>query len=89
MATNRVSNSHRFFNNSACRYFPCHPTKNPDSFNCLFCYCPLYSFDEKCGGDYYYSGKIKACDKCEAPHAPDYYDVIIRKLEDAVLEKIL
>ena len=32
-----------FFQNTACEYFPCHETKFPERFNCLFCYCPLYA----------------------------------------------
>ena len=30
-----------FFQNRDCEYFPCHATKHPEDFNCLFCYCPL------------------------------------------------
>ena len=29
-----------FFQNRDCEYFPCHATKHPEDFNCLFCYCP-------------------------------------------------
>ncbi|MBQ9912000.1 MAG: hypothetical protein IJM49_03120 [Firmicutes bacterium] len=36
-----MENSSSFFCNKECKYFPCHETKDPDSFNCLFCYCPL------------------------------------------------
>ena len=41
-----------FFTNSECPYFPCHEGVDPDDFNCLFCYCPLYFLREKCGGDF-------------------------------------
>ena len=30
-----------FFQNKACKSFPCHKIENPDDFNCLFCFCPL------------------------------------------------
>ena len=43
-----MENSHRYFRNVDCAYFPCHEVKNPEEFNCLFCYCPLY-FIEDCG----------------------------------------
>ena len=39
-----------FFQNTACEYFPCHETKHPERFNCLFCYCPLYALGRNCGG---------------------------------------
>lgn len=44
-----MENSHRFFENKECRYFPCH--KNLEEFNCLFCYCPLYT-REHCPENY-------------------------------------
>ena len=31
-----------FFQNRECEYFPCHPGADPETFSCLFCYCPLY-----------------------------------------------
>ena len=30
-----------FFCHKECEFFPCHETKDPENFNCLFCYCPL------------------------------------------------
>ena len=35
----------QFFSNSKCEYFPCHSTNDPENFNCLFCYCPLYALE--------------------------------------------
>ena len=32
-----------FFCHKECEFFPCHETKDPENFNCLFCYCPLYA----------------------------------------------
>ena len=37
------SNNYSFFNHKECEYFPCHETAHPEEFNCLFCYCPLYT----------------------------------------------
>ena len=33
-----------YFCNRECEYFPCHKGADPENFNCLFCYCPLYVF---------------------------------------------
>ncbi|MGL4732974.1 MAG: cysteine-rich small domain-containing protein, partial [Fusobacteriaceae bacterium] len=43
-------NNYKFFNNSKCEFFPCHETAKPEEFNCLFCYCPLYMMEDRCGG---------------------------------------
>ena len=58
-----------FFQNRACRYFPCHAGVDPEEFNCLFCYCPLYPLGTACGGDFSYtaSGR-KNCTACTKPH---------------------
>jgi len=75
-----VENSHRYFKNHACKYFPCHTEPSDGEFNCLFCYCPLYPTDE-CSGNFSHTAKgIKMCMDCHLPHIPDYYDVIIEKL---------
>ena len=72
-----MKNSHAFFQNNQCAYFPCHSTKNPDDFNCLFCYCPLYVLGEDCGGNYQYlDNGIKDCSACLLPHSPAGYDYI-------------
>ena len=42
----------RFFQNRECRFFPCHKGVAEEEFNCLFCYCPLYTLGRKCGGNY-------------------------------------
>ena len=85
-----VSNSHRFFNNRDCKYFPCHKDENNphDSqqgnhwyMNCLFCYCPLYSIGEECGGKFAFNDEgVKCCKNCYFPHKPESYDVIVEKL---------
>ena len=42
----------RFFQDRECRFFPCHKGVAEEEFNCLFCYCPLYTLGKKCGGNY-------------------------------------
>ena len=65
----KVPNSDRFFQNRECRYFPCHTGVPEEEFNCLFCYCPLYTLGRKCGGNYVYTEKnIKSCKDCTFPH---------------------
>ena len=38
-----------YFSHKKCEYFPCHKGADPEDFNCLFCYCPLYALGDKCG----------------------------------------
>ena len=81
-----MENTYKFFCNSGCAYLPCHKAANASAgksgFNCLFCYCPLYSLGDKCGGNFKYSGekKVKNCEDCELPHIPEYYEIITAKL---------
>ncbi len=78
-----MENSTSFFCNKDCKYFPCHETKDPDSFNCLFCYCPLYSYGELCGGRFKYSKRgIKSCIDCTVPHHPNSAEYINAKLRE-------
>ena len=66
-----MSEHYKFFQNKLCEYFPCHKTRNTDTFNCLFCYCPLYALGENCGGNYkYLENGIKDCSNCLVPHSP-------------------
>ncbi len=75
-----MENSHRFFRNAACRYFPCHQGLDPELFNCLFCYCPLYLVVD-CGGDHALTPSgAKDCSLCLRPHRPEGYDAILAAL---------
>ena len=78
-----MENSYRFFQNRDCKYFPCHKTKDDTEFNCLFCYCPLYTLGDKCGGNcsYTHSG-IKNCTDCTLPHHPKGYDYILKMFSE-------
>ncbi|MES9996192.1 cysteine-rich small domain-containing protein [Desulfovibrio aminophilus] len=76
-----MQNSHKFFRNEACSYFPCHETDDPENFNCLFCYCPLYCLGPGCGGDFRLTPSgIKDCTPCLVPHRPENYGRIVEKL---------
>ena len=75
-----------FFQNKACEYFPCHAGADKESFNCLFCYCPLYALGDKCGGSFQYlPNGIKDCSNCLRPHRRENYGKIMEKM-GAVLE---
>ena len=73
-----TENSHKFFANKECRYYPCH--EGLKEINCLFCYCPFYMFKD-CPGDpkFSESGK-KSCVNCTFPHDPDNYDRIMEEI---------
>ena len=76
-----TANSYRFFSNRECQYFPCHATSKPERFNCLFCFCPLYFFED-CGGNFRtLDSGVKDCTKCLLPHAPKGYDHVVGKLK--------
>ncbi|MFW5891007.1 MAG: cysteine-rich small domain-containing protein [bacterium] len=71
--------SYRFFQNKKCEYYPC---KNVENLNCLFCFCPLYPYEE-CGGNYIIlNNGIKDCSMCILPHKDNGYDYIIKYLKD-------
>lgn len=68
--------SHRFFENRACEYWPCHDL---ESINCLFCFCPLYPTD--CGGNWTVTETgIKDCSACAVPHGAGGYDYVLGRL---------
>lgn len=69
-----------FFCHRDCEHFPCHATDRPEEFNCLFCYCPLYTLGPDCGGSFTYTAKgTKNCKACLLPHSPAGYDHIRAK----------
>lgn len=70
-----------FFQNRECEYFPCHKGADPETFSCLFCYCPLYCLGEDCGGNYRYTAKgIKDCSACLRPHQRANYGAMCRDM---------
>ena len=73
--------NYSFFQNKACEYFPCHCNADPESFNCLFCYCPLYALGDNCGGNFtYLENGIKDCSNCLRPHKRENYDSIVKQM---------
>lgn len=70
-------NDFKGFSNKECQYYPCHENADPDSFNCLFCYCPLYALGDACGGSFSYTDKgIKDCSACLLPHENGGYGYV-------------
>ncbi len=70
-----------FFQNTECEYFPCHKGADPETFSCLFCYCPLYCLGENCGGNVHYTEDgIKDCSSCLRPHCRENYGTICQKM---------
>lgn len=74
------SKRYSFFQHRECEYFPCHQTRDPENFNCLFCYCPLYVLGRKCGGNFRYNDKgFKDCTNCMVPHCRENYGRIVAR----------
>ena len=72
---------YQYFSHRNCEFFPCHEGADPDKFNCLFCYCPLYSMGD-CGGTFTFTAnQVKDCSACLFPHMPEHYSHIIARLE--------
>ena len=72
-----------YFSHKKCEYFPCHAGADPDDFNCLFCYCPLYALGDKCGGNFRFTQSgIKDCTDCRFPHYRNNYGYIIGKCRE-------
>ena len=69
--------NYSFFSHKDCEFFPCHKTDDPDNFNCLFCYCPLYVLGDKCGGNFIRTDAgLKDCSKCLLPHQKSSFGYI-------------
>ena len=76
---------YEFFSHKECEFFPCHKTSDPDNFNCLFCYCPLYALGPNCGGNYtYLESGFKDCSKCIFPHVKSNYHKILEKYDEII-----
>lgn len=77
-------NSFKFFENKSCRFFPCHENGG-GSFNCLFCYCPLYALGDRCGGDFIFlENGVKSCEKCLIPHSDGGYEFIMKRINKVI-----
>ncbi len=74
--------NYKYFKNEKCEHFPCHKLGG-DFFNCMFCFCPLYTFGDKCGGNFTYTEKgVKDCSNCGFIHSEPGYDHVIKMLEN-------
>ena len=79
----KATKHYAFFQNRECEYFPCHQVEDPDRFNCLFCYCPLYALGEDCGGNCrYLASGVKDCSGCAFPHLRGNYEKIIGRFPE-------
>ena len=77
--------NYKFNQNKKCEYFPCHKGADPESFSCLFCFCPLYALGDRCGGSFTYTQNgIKDCSNCLRPHRKENYDDICARLADVM-----
>ncbi len=76
--------NYKFFQNNKCEFFPCHKTNEAESFNCLFCYCPLYMLQGDCGGNFIKNSGIKDCTNCMLPHSKGGYEKIMEKMKEVV-----
>ncbi|MCQ2548285.1 MAG: cysteine-rich small domain-containing protein [Clostridia bacterium] len=75
---------YKFFQHKECEFFPCHKGADLETFNCLFCFCPLYALGDKCGGNPKYiddgkGGLCKDCSDCLLPHLEGGYEYIMKK----------
>ena len=72
-----------FFQNKLCEFYPCHPGADPETFSCLFCYCPLYALGDRCGGSFRYTANVvKDCTHCLRPHVRENYGKILEKMPE-------
>lgn len=71
-----------YFENHECKYYPCH--KGSDNINCMFCFCPFYTFANCPGNPTFIEKngvKIKKCTDCLFPHLKDNYSKVISLLK--------
>lgn len=79
----RRERKYAFFTHIACEYFPCHEGISRESFNCLFCYCPLYAYGADCGGNFRYTKNgIKDCSLCTFPHERENYEIMTSRIAE-------
>lgn len=78
-----MADHYSFFQNKECEFFPCHKTADTASFNCLFCFCPLYALGDRCGGNCTFTDEgIKDCSGCLIPHREGGYAYITSHFQD-------
>lgn len=77
----------KFFQNTLCKHFPCHKDVPVESFNCMFCFCPLYWMDDCCGTPLKSKSGLKSCISCSFPHHPESYDLILLRIKTELKRK--
>lgn len=91
MNRNWKGKEYSYFCHEKCEYFPCHAGADRENFNCLFCYCPLYTLGDRCGGDFVWNENgIKDCSACLYPHRRENYVEIVsrfREIADTIQKK--
>ena len=82
MTSNVNTENFKFFQHKKCEFFPCHKVKDESTFNCLFCYCPLYALGDRCGGRFEYTEDgIKDCHACLIPHSKGGFDYVMERFD--------
>lgn len=82
-----MSFHYKCFSHRECEYYPCHKGADPDHFNCLFCYCPLYLLGRECGGEFkLLANGVKDCSDCQFPHRPENYEKVVEKLQQKIFK---
>ena len=77
--------NYSYFSHRTCEYFPCHAAADPENFNCLFCYCPLYVLGSACGGNYrILENGVKDCSDCLFPHQRENYESITKRFGEVL-----
>ncbi len=85
LGTNPEECRYSFFSHRECEFFPCHAGGDPENFNCLFCYCPLYALGRECGGNFrYLENGVKDCTNCLLPHGRKSYGLIASRFAQIV-----
>ncbi len=79
-----MTEHYKFNQNKMCEFFPCHKGVEPEKFNCLFCYCPLYMLKNECGGNFKMTHGIKDCSDCTIPHDENSYATIMSKMKQVI-----
>jgi len=81
-----------FFQNTQCRYFPCHGKKRGtgsvpiEDFNCMFCHCPLFFIN--CGIKVPMLKGFKDCSTCTRIHDKDGWKFVMARLRDHIQVKV-
>ena len=82
-----MSFHYKCFSHRECEYYPCHKGADPDHFNCLFCYCPMYLLGRECGGEFkFLANGVKDCSDCQFPHRPENYEKVVEKLQQKIFK---